>query len=127
MTNFNTPLYKAKGLGSSKNGAFVWLIQHTTAAIMLFLVPRGAYLFCKIIATSNEKLSIHGISKPVDAIVLWVFLVLGITHGAMGVKLVIEDYIEPKWLRIAIGILMTLITITTIIILTVVVLNSINK
>ncbi|CAK8162750.1 Succinate dehydrogenase hydrophobic membrane anchor subunit [Candidatus Xenohaliotis californiensis] len=119
--NFQTPLYKTKGLGSGNNGVLFWLTQHLTATFILLVIPRAIYLFCWTVAKGDLKNGANLsnlIHKPLNVLILWLFLLLGLSHGAMGFGLVLEDYVEPKCIRVVFKIGFQLITAVTIIALT---------
>lgn len=88
-----SPLSAAMGLGSAKGGAAHWWAERVTAVA---LVPLTVWFVAAIIAHSgSDYLSfIHWLRSPLTA-GLMVLLVIGLFyHSALGLQVVIEDYIH---------------------------------
>lgn len=98
-----TPLKIARGMGSSKTGVHHWWLQRVTAVALVplsiwFLFLLGGMLhagYPSVMAT---------ISQPVHAIFLIVFVVCLFWHGALGLQVIIEDYVHTRWLEVTLQI-----------------------
>lgn len=98
--DLRTPLKVARGWGSSKSGVGHWWVQRVTAVALVplsiwFLFVLGGMLnapdFAAVAAT---------VAQPVHALFLIVFVVLLFWHGALGVQVIIEDYVHTRWLEV---------------------------
>lgn len=95
-----SPLGRARGLGSARAGSGHWWAQRLTA---LALVPLTLWFICAAIrlegaSRADVALWLHG-SLP---IVLMITLVIAtFYHLQLGLQVVIEDYVQTDWLRLA--------------------------
>lgn len=100
MTDRRTPLARALGRGSAKEGTGHWWSQRTSAVALLLL---GAWF---LISLSRLPGFAYGdvaewLGRPFTA-VLMVLMVLCIAwHSDLGLKVVIEDYVHQPFLKIA--------------------------
>jgi succinate dehydrogenase / fumarate reductase membrane anchor subunit len=91
--NLRTPLKRAVGLGSAKDGTghFIW--QRVTAIALLLL---GAYLIGLFIALGGLSYELaHAIvADTINATILVAFLIAMFWHAKLGLQVVIEDYVH---------------------------------
>ncbi len=91
--NLRTPLKRAVGLGTAKDGTghFIW--QRITAIALLLL---GAYLIGLFIALGGAGYDLaHAIvADTVNATILVAFLIAMFWHAKLGLQVVIEDYVH---------------------------------
>jgi succinate dehydrogenase / fumarate reductase membrane anchor subunit len=92
------PLKVARRLGSSKSGVHHWWLQRVTAVA---LVPLSIwFLFLMGGALQADYPTVLAlIAQPVHAIFLIVFVVCLFWHGALGLQVIIEDYVHTRWLE----------------------------
>ncbi len=104
MRAFETPLSRAKGLGSAKNGFHHWWQQRITAVV---LVPLMLWLGFGIALQAGADLESARawVAHPVNATLLVTSIIILFYHGAIGVQVVIEDYVHTEGLKAA-GILL---------------------
>ena len=103
-SKFLTPAKVARGLGSSKSGTHHHITQRVSAIALVFLVPW--FIFSVINAIqAGEAGAIEWISQPLPAILM--ILTAGATfyHMALGMQVVIEDYLTKPGTRGALLIL----------------------
>ena len=93
-----SPLSRAIGLGSAKTGAEHWWVQRVTA---LALVPLTLWFVIAIIelAGADRALFVDWVRQPLPAVLLVLLLIATFYHGALGLQVVIEDYVESEILR----------------------------
>jgi succinate dehydrogenase / fumarate reductase membrane anchor subunit len=105
-----SPLGRAIGLGSAKEGVGHWWAQRISA---LALVPLVVWFVIAIIglAGADRALFIDWVRQPVQAVLLVVLLIATFYHGALGLQVVIEDYVENETLRLGSLIVMRLAAI----------------
>ena len=88
-----TPLARAIGLGTAKEGAGPWWAERVSAVA---LVPLTLWLVASIIAhTGNDYATfIVWLRTPLTAILLILLLIALFYHTALGLQVVIEDYVH---------------------------------
>lgn len=114
---FATELHTARGLGSGKSGLHHWIAQRITA---IALIPLGlwfVYTFIVLISAPYE-MAMLWLSSPWTATFSILFVFLIFYHGALGLRVIWEDYIPHtglKWaLVIGTQILSTLMAVLAI-------------
>jgi succinate dehydrogenase / fumarate reductase, membrane anchor subunit len=87
-----TPLGRALGLGSAKEGVEHWWLQRLTAVA---LVPLAVWFVAVLIRLIGADLdTVRGwIGHPLPAILLALLLIATFYHAALGLQVVIEDYV----------------------------------
>jgi len=100
-----SPLSRAIGLGSAKEGVDHWWAQRVTA---LALVPLTLWFVIAIIelAGADRALFVDWVRQPLPAVLLVLLLIATLYHGALGLQVVIEDYVESEALRLGLLIVM---------------------
>ncbi len=95
-----TPLGRARGLGSAKTGAGHWWAQRVTA---LALVPLIIWFVVSMITVTgaDHEAAKAFIGSPINAVLLILLIIATFHHGHLGLQVVIEDYINTKWLEVA--------------------------
>lgn len=91
--SFRSPLGRAIGLGSAKRGARHWLAQRVTAVA---LVPLMLWFVASIIAYagSDYTVFIAWLRTPFAAGGMILLLIGLFHHTALGLQVVIEDYVH---------------------------------
>ncbi len=91
--SLRSPLGKARGLGSAKNGTEHWLIQRATA---LALIPLTLYLLVGFLDAIQGGYSgaMYWMQSPFIASFAILMLLTGLRHGVIGLQVVIEDYVH---------------------------------
>ncbi len=94
-----TPLAGARGLGSAKSGSGHWWLQRVTAVA---LVPLSFWFFAlmELVFKADFAEMTAWLSAPFNAacIIAWILAVF--YHAALGVQVVIEDYVSGEWQKI---------------------------
>ncbi len=90
--DLRTPLGRVKGLGSAKSGSHHWWMQRVTA---LALIPLVIWFILNVIkASTGADRFIDIFANPFNAIGMVLFICVALYHGAMGFKVIVEDYIH---------------------------------
>lgn len=96
---YQTPLAKARGLGSAKSGTTHWWMQRVTA---IALIPLSFWLILFVDRLFNASYTEirQWLITPLNfsLLIIWVFA--SCYHATLGLQVVIEDYIDPDWLKI---------------------------
>ena len=92
-SSFRSPLGRAIGLGSAKSGSRRWLAERVTAVA---LVPLTLWLVASIIAHtgSDYTVFIAWLRTPFVAGGMILLLIALFHHTALGLQVVIEDYVH---------------------------------
>lgn len=103
MSSVFQALKRAKGLGSGHNGTHHFITQRTSAII---LIPLVLYFLCALISLTEATHFADVIAwfgKPVNSALAIVFFLTGFYHAALGIQVIIEDYVhceKSKWLAL---------------------------
>ena len=114
MTRMRSPLGRALGLGSAKEGVEHWWMQRVTA---LALVPLTVWFVIAVIDLigADRALLIDWVRHPVPAVLLILLLVATFYHAALGLQVVIEDYIHGEAMRLGALVVMRLLCIAFVV------------
>lgn len=94
-----SPLGRAIGLGSAKEGVNHWWAQRLTAVA---LVPLSLWFAASIVALAgaDRGIVVLWLHRPLVAILTVLLLAATFYHLMLGVQVVIEDYIHSEWIKI---------------------------
>lgn len=95
-----SPLGRVRGLGSAKSGVHHWWLQRVSS---IALLPLTIWLIFSLagLAGASHAEAVLWISRPVNAVLLLLFLAIGFQHTASGAQVIIEDYANREWVRMA--------------------------
>ena len=95
-----TPLSRARGLGAAGEGAFHWWMQRVTS---MALVPLALWFGFSLALMPNFSRHevLAWIGKPLTVVLLISFLVVACYHMALGLRVIIEDYVHGTALKLA--------------------------
>lgn len=98
--SIRTPLGRARGLGSAKDGTHHWWVQRVSAIAM---IPSLVYLTVQLpqIVTHDHGAFVFWLQQPLPALALALFLASAFYHAALGIQVIIEDYIHSEGQKIA--------------------------
>jgi succinate dehydrogenase / fumarate reductase membrane anchor subunit len=93
MQDMRTPLARAMGLGSAKAGVGAWWAQRASAVA---LVPLTLWFTASIIVHTRSDYAtlVVWLRTPLTAIMMILLLITVFYHSALGLQVVIEDYIH---------------------------------
>ena len=97
--NLRTPLARARGLGSAKDGVGHWLAERVSAAA---LVPLVIWFVIGLImhAGADYEAVKAWIGHPVNAVLMILLLGAMFHHAQLGMQVIYEDYIHTEWLKV---------------------------
>lgn len=97
--DYRTPLARAKGLGSAKSGTEHWRMQRVTAVA---LIPLSFWLikFLGLSLTAPYQQTVDWLASPVNTVCIVAWVIAVFYHAALGLQVVIEDYVAAEGLKI---------------------------
>ena len=103
-TRLRSPLGRVMGLGSAKEGVAHWWVQRLTAVAM---IPVLIWFVIEIVSLTGAPRAavVAWLHSPFAAIVTVLMLIAVFYHMALGVQVVIEDYIHSEWSKITLLVL----------------------
>jgi len=108
--SLRTPLAKARGLGSAKDGTHHFWLQRLTAVALIPLTVWFALSIASL-ATAGQAEVLAWMKSPLSAILMLSFVMAGFWHMKLGLQVVIEDYVHTESTKITCLILNNLIAI----------------
>jgi succinate dehydrogenase / fumarate reductase membrane anchor subunit len=91
--DLRSPLSRARGLGSAKDGVHHFWVQRVTALALIPLALWFAFSVAMLAAGPADFYAVrHWVSAPSVAVVLVLFLATAVYHSVLGVQEVIVDY-----------------------------------
>lgn len=98
--SLRSPLSRARGLGSAKDGVHHWVWQRLTAVALipltLWFVASLAYM-----TSADHATMTAWIARPYVAVLLSVYLATLLHHSQLGLQVVVEDYIHTRWVNLS--------------------------
>jgi succinate dehydrogenase / fumarate reductase membrane anchor subunit len=98
--SLRSPLSRARGLGSAKDGVNHWVWQRLTA---LALVPLTFWFVASVaFYISADYAAMQAwVATPYVAVLLSLYLATLFHHSQLGLQVVIEDYVHTKWINLS--------------------------
>ncbi len=90
-----SPLGRARGLGSAKEGVTAWWLERVMAVA---LVPLSLWFTASLIALSGSGYAafLSWLKTPIAALLMVLLLITLYSHLALGLQVVIEDYVHSE-------------------------------
>jgi succinate dehydrogenase / fumarate reductase, membrane anchor subunit len=109
-SDLRTPLSRARGLGSAKQGVHHWWAQRITAVA---LIPLVTWFAISLIMMSGADYAVvrAWIGSPVVMVLLTLTIVIGLHHGQLGMQEVVEDYVHGEGMKLALIVLLRFIAV----------------
>jgi len=95
QTRLRSPLGRAIGLGSAKEGVQHWWMQRVTAVA---LVPLVLWLVVAVVGLvgADRGAMVAWMHQPMSAMLMILLMVAIFYHTALGLQVVIEDYVHGE-------------------------------
>ena len=102
-----SPVGRAIGLGSAKEGVEHWWLQRVTAVA---LVPLTLWFVIAVIRLSSADIDTvrDWVGRPPPAILLVLLLIAAFWHASLGLQVVIEDYVHTDLAKLGLLIVVRL-------------------
>jgi succinate dehydrogenase / fumarate reductase membrane anchor subunit len=97
---YRTPLANARGLGSAKDGVSHWVWQRLTAII---IAPISLWFVFSMMQFSQDVTSyqmIEWLRSPINAVFSILLVSAIFFHAALGMQVIIEDYVHGEPMKI---------------------------
>ena len=96
---FRSPLAKVRGLGSAKAGTSHWWMQRITAVA---LIPLSFWLisFLDLSLNAPYQQTVEWLTSPLNTVCMVAWVLAVFYHAAMGLQVVIEDYVAAEGVKI---------------------------
>jgi succinate dehydrogenase / fumarate reductase membrane anchor subunit len=93
--SMRTVLGRVRGLGSAKEGVHHWWMQRLTAVA---LVPLILWFVASLagLAGAGHAETVEWLGSPLVAIAMILMVIATLYHAALGVQIVIEDYVHHE-------------------------------
>ena len=91
----STPLGKARGLGSAREGGEHWLVERVTSIALLLL---GSWFIASLLLLPGRdpQTLVEWLKGPTGAIPMALLVIVAFKHALDGMKVFIDDYVhEP--------------------------------
>lgn len=101
-----TPLARARGLGAAHHGVSHFIIERATSVALVPLCLWAVWAGLKLAPVGYEGAQAF-LASPVNAVMAILLVLVSARHMAVGMQVVIEDYIDKTPMRIALLLLNT--------------------
>lgn len=97
--SLRSPLGRARGLGSAKEGLHHWWMQRLTS---IALIPLTMWLVVSLVGLSGAGYEdfVLWLASPINATIMILFLGVTFHHAQSGMQVVLEDYVSAHGARI---------------------------
>jgi succinate dehydrogenase / fumarate reductase membrane anchor subunit len=98
-SDLQTPLKRARGLGSAQHGTHHFIVQRITALALVPLAVWAIFLALSLVRAdyAQARAILH---HPFAAVWLTAFVIATFWHAQLGLQVVIEDYVHTRWLEV---------------------------
>ena len=100
FSGIQTPLARARGMGSAKTGSHHWWQHRIT---MVANIPMVIWFMISVALLAGQDYAVvrTWVGSPITAVVLSLTLFNFFLHSKMDVQIIIEDYVANKGARLA--------------------------
>ena len=100
-----TPLGRARGLGSAREGGEHWLTERVTSIALLLL---GSWFITSLLLLPglDPKTIVEWLKSPTAAIPMALLVIVAFKHALDGMKVVVDDYVHEPGSNFAINTLL---------------------
>jgi succinate dehydrogenase / fumarate reductase membrane anchor subunit len=110
MSQMRSPLGRVLGLGSAKEGVEHWWRQRLTA---IALVPLTVWFVVSVIGLvgADRAAIVAWMHSPMPAMLMILLIAATFYHAALGLQVVIEDYVHGETARLTLIVVMWLLCV----------------
>lgn len=105
-----SPLGKARGLGSAREGGEHWITERVTSIALLLL---GTWLIASLLILPNldRQTIIEWLRKPSGAVPMALLIIIGFRHALDGMKVVVDDYVHEPGNNFAVNLILLFLAV----------------
>lgn len=108
--SIQTPLARVHGLGPAKGGVEHFWRQRVTAVILLPLTIWFVWAVASHVGQSYAG-AILFLRNPFNAALMLTFVVTGLYHMMLGIRVVVEDYVHNEFCKLALLVALNFVTL----------------
>ncbi len=108
--SLRTPLARARGVGSARQGTAHFRAQRVSAIALIPLCIWFVYAMLTLNGSPYEAVRAW-VAQPVATLLFGLFVVSLVYHAQLGLQTVIEDYVHARWLKVSSLVLLKLLSI----------------
>ncbi len=97
--SMRTPLSRAHGLGAAKEGTIHWWMQRITSVALVPLALWFGFSLARLPDFYHTTV-LAWLREPLTMILMLAFLIAGCYHMALGLRVIIEDYLHVTALKV---------------------------
>ncbi|MDN5938451.1 MAG: succinate dehydrogenase, hydrophobic membrane anchor protein [Salinisphaera sp.] len=97
--SIRSPLARARGLGSAKQGVDHWWRQRLSAVALVPLSLWFAFSVASHVGDGYQAV-LAWLSSPITAVALSLYLTVACYHSQLGIQVVVEDYVHHEWVKL---------------------------
>jgi succinate dehydrogenase / fumarate reductase membrane anchor subunit len=97
--SMRTPVGRARGLGSAKEGVAHWTAQRLSAVALALLTPWFVWLVVGLVG-ADQALAAARLGTPFNATLMLAYVGALLWHAQLGLQVVIEDYVSNRGLEL---------------------------
>jgi succinate dehydrogenase / fumarate reductase, membrane anchor subunit len=97
--HYRTPLSRVRGLGSAQAGTHHWWMQRVTA-IALIPLSLFAISLLDLLFNAPYAQTVAWLATPLHSTLIIAWLLAVFYHSALGLQVVIEDYVAAETMKI---------------------------
>ena len=107
----STPLGRARGLGSAREGGEHWLTERVTSIALLLL---GSWFIASLVLLPglDPKTIVEWLKSPTAAIPMALLVIVGFKHALDGMKVFVDDYVHEPGSNFVINTLLLFAAVT---------------
>ena len=107
VTPLRSPLGRAIGLGSAKEGVEHWWLQRITAVALVPLSLWFVIAIIRLVGADSDSVR-DWVGNPLPATMLVLLLIATFYHASLGLQVVIEDYVHTELSKLGLLIIVRL-------------------
>ena len=89
-------LGRVRGTGSAKAGVHHWYLERVTSIALIPLTLWFVFSMVRLVGASQETVVVWA-GHPWNTVLLLALIAMTFQHTALGIQVVLEDYVHEKW------------------------------